>query len=124
MGYYPFSSKFFSDLTDYVRSGDFVTALIRDSQDVNEYAFALGALAHYSADNSGHRIATNQAVPLLYPKLRKKYGKIVTYWDNPISHLRTAFRFDVLQVAQGRYAPDQYRSFIGFEASKAMPAVA
>src|ERR1035438_6538572 len=39
MGYYPFSSKLFSDLTHYVRSGDFVAAMIRDSQDVDEYAF-------------------------------------------------------------------------------------
>ena len=59
MGYYPFSSKFFSDLTHYVRSGDFIVALIRESQDLNEYAFALGALAHYAADDSGHRLATN-----------------------------------------------------------------
>lgn len=118
LGYYPFSSKFFSDLTHYVRSGDFVVALIRDSQDLNEYAFALGSLAHYSADNNGHRLAVNQAVPLLYPKLRRKYGKVVTYWDDHNSHLQTEFAFDVLQVAQGRYAPDQYRSFIGFEVSK------
>jgi hypothetical protein len=118
MGYYPFSSKLFSDLTHYVRSGDFVIALIRESQDLNEYAFALGALAHYAADNSGHRIATNQAVPLLYPELRTKFGGTVTYWDNPLSHVRTEFGFDVLQVAQGRYAPDQYRAFIGFQVSK------
>jgi len=118
MGYYPFSSRFFSDLTHYVRSGDFVAALIRESQDLNEYAFALGALAHYAADNSGHRIATNPAVPMLYPELRSRYGAIVTYWDHPLSHVRTEFGFDVLQVAQGRYAPDRYRDFIGFEISK------
>jgi hypothetical protein len=118
MGYYPFSSKFFSDLTHYVRSGDFVDALIRESQDLNEYAFALGALAHYAADDSGHRLATNLAVPMLYSELRRKFGKTVTYWDNPTSHLRTEFGFDVLQVAQGRYAPDQYRKFIGFQVSK------
>ena len=118
MGYYPFSSRFFSDLTHYVRSGDFVAALIRESQDINEYAFALGALAHYAADNSGHRIATNLAVPMLYPELRTKFGRTVTYWDNPLSHLRTEFGFDVLQVAQGRYAPDRYRAFIGFQVSK------
>src|ERR1700688_805504 len=118
MGYYPFSSKFFSDLTHYVRSGDFIVALIRESQDLDEYAFALGALAHYAADNDGHRIATNLAVPILYPKLRSEFGKTVTYWDNPISHLRTEFGFDVLQVAQGRYASDQYRKFIGFKVSK------
>jgi hypothetical protein len=118
MGYYPFSSKLFSDLTHYVRSGDFVVALIRESQDLDEYAFALGALAHYAADNSGHRLATNLAVPILYPELRSRFGKTVTYWDNPVSHLRTEFGFDVLQVAQGRYAPDMYRKFIGFQVSK------
>jgi len=118
MGYYPFSSKFFSDLTHYVRSGDFIVALIRESQDLNEYAFALGALAHYAADDSGHRLATNVAVPILYPDLRAKFGRTVTYWDNPISHLRTEFGFDVLQVAKGRYAADAYHKFIGFQVSK------
>ncbi len=118
MGYYPFSSRLFSDLTHYVRSGDFIAALIRDAQDINEYAFALGALGHYAADNNGHRIATNLAVPILYPKLRRKFGKTVTYWDNPLSHGRTEFGFDVLQVAQGRYATDGYRKFIGFQVSK------
>jgi hypothetical protein len=118
MGYYPFSSHLFSDLTHYVRSGDFIMALIRESRDIDEYAFALGALAHYAADNNGHRIATNLAVPILYPKLRTKFGKEVTYWDDPVSHLRTEFSFDVLQVAQGRYAPEKYHAFIGFEVSK------
>ena len=119
MGYYPFSSRFFSDLTHYVRSGDFITALIRDSQDLNEYAFALGALEHYAADTEGHRIATNRAVPILYPELRRKFGNDVTYWDNPVAHIRTEFGFDVLQVATGRYATDRYRSFIGFQVSRA-----
>ncbi len=118
MGYYPFSSRLFSDLTHYVRSGDFITALIRESQDLNEYAFALGALEHYAADTEGHRIATNRAVPMLYPELRRKYGSDVTYWDNPVAHIRTEFGFDVLQVASGRYAPDRYRSFIGFQVSR------
>jgi len=118
MGYYPFGSHLFTDLTHYVRSGDFIVALIRESQDLNEYAFALGALAHYAADNNGHRIATNLAVPILYPKLRAKFGKMVTYWDHPTSHIRTEFGFDVLQIAQGRYAPNRYHSFIGFEVSK------
>jgi hypothetical protein len=118
MGYYPLSSRFFSDLTHYVRSGDFIAALLRDSQNLNEYAFALGALAHDSADNNGHRLATNVAVPVLYPKLRRKFGTTVTYWDNPISHARTEFGFDVLQVAKGRYAPEAYKAFIGFQVSK------
>jgi Zinc dependent phospholipase C len=118
MGYYPFGNKFFSDLVHYVRSGDFVEALLRDSQDLNEYAFALGALAHYAADNEGHRTGTNLAVPLLYPKLRRKYGHIVTYDENPLAHLKTEFGFDVLQVAKGRYASDAYRDRIGFQVSK------
>src|SRR5512147_1100257 len=120
LGYYPLSNPFFSDLTHYVRSGDFVAALIRDSQDLNEYAFALGALEHYAADSEGHRIATNRAVPMLYPELRRKFGSPVAYWDNPVAHIRTEFGFDVLQVASGRYAPDHYRNFIGFQVSRAV----
>jgi hypothetical protein len=115
MGYYPHGSFFFSDLTHYVRSGDFVAALIRDSSDLNGYAFALGALAHYAADNDGHSMGTNRAVPLLYPKLQKKYGNSVTYEQDKLAHVKTEFGFDVLEVAQGRYAPDAYHDFIGFE---------
>jgi hypothetical protein len=66
LGYYPHGSVFFSDLSHYVRSGDFVIALLRDareSNDLNDYAFALGALSHYAADIAGHPIATNRAVP-------------------------------------------------------------
>src|SRR5450432_4081130 len=81
LGYYPFGSRFYSDLTHYVRSGDFVLNLIRESQDLDEYAFALGALSHYAADNNGHRMATNVSVPLLYPDLRTKFGAAVTYAD-------------------------------------------
>jgi hypothetical protein len=114
MGYYPHGSFFFSDLAHYVRSGDFVLALLRDSTDLDGYAFALGALAHYAADNDGHRIGVNRAVPLIYPKLGKKYGDSVTYEDGKLAHLKTEFGFDVLQVARGRYAPDGYHDFIGF----------
>jgi hypothetical protein len=114
MGYYPHGSFFFSDLTHYVRSGDFVLALLRDSNDLDGYAFALGALAHYAADNDGHSIGTNRAVPLLYPKLKVKYGDSVTYEEDKLAHVKTEFGFDVLEVAQGRYAPDNYHDFIGF----------
>ena len=117
MGYYPFGSKYFSDLTHYVRSGDFVVNLVKESSDLDEYAFALGALAHYSADNCGHP-TVNQAVGLEFPKLRKKYGNIVTYEDNPKAHIRTEFGFDVTQVAKKRYTSDAYHDFIGFEISK------
>jgi hypothetical protein len=118
IGYYPFSSRFFGDLTHYVRSGDFVEALLRQSADANEYAFALGALAHYAADNNGHPLAVNRAVPVLYPKLRAKFGEEVEYADSPAAHLKTEFGFDVLQVARGKYASEAYHDFIGFEVSK------
>ena len=72
----------------------------------------------YAADNSGHSMATNLAVPLLYPKLRVKFGNLITYADDPFSHLKTEFGFDVFQAAKGRYAPDGYKGFIGFELSK------
>jgi hypothetical protein len=115
MGYYPHGNKFFSDLTHYVRSGDFIEALLRDSHTLDEYAFAIGAMAHYAADNTGHRLATNVAVPMLYPSLKKKYGNVVTYEDDPLAHVKTEFGFDVLEVAKGRYAPDSYHDFIGFD---------
>jgi len=118
MGYYPYGSPFFSDLTHYVRSGDFIQALLRDAKDVNEYAFAVGALAHYAADNDGHRIGTNRAVPILYPGLRKKYGDSVSFEDNKLAHVKTEFGFDVLEIARERYAPDSYHDFIGFEVSR------
>lgn len=118
LGYYPFGSKFFSDLTHYVRSGAFILNLIRDSQDLDEYAFALGALSHYAADNNGHPMAVNRAVPLFYPKLGLKFGKLVTYADDPFSHAKTEFAFDVFQAAKGRYASAAYKRFIGFEVAK------
>jgi len=118
LGYYPFGSGFYSDLTHYVRSGDFIASLIRESQDLDEYAFALGALAHFAADNNGHRMATNVSVPLLYPKLRLKFGNSITYADDPVSHSKTEFGFDVFQAAKGRYASDAYKGFIGFKVAK------
>lgn len=120
LGYYPFGSRFFSDLVHYVRSAEFVEALVNESTDLDEYAFALGAVAHYGADVEGHSIAVNRAVPLLYPKLRRKFGDEVTYADNPSAHLKTEFGFDVLQVARGHYAPDAYHDFIGFQVSKGL----
>lgn len=118
MGYYPYGSPFFSDLTHYIRSGDFIQALIRDAKNIHEYAFALGALAHYAADTHGHRIGTNRAVPILYPGLRKKYGDAVSYEDSQLAHVKTEFGFDVLQIARERYAPEGYHDFIGFEVAR------
>jgi hypothetical protein len=120
LGYYPNGSPFFSDLTHYVRSGDFVAALLRDSHDVYDYAFALGALAHYATDINGHHIGTNPSVPILYPKLRHKFGDSVTYEDDPLAHVKTEFGFDVLQVARGHYASQDFHDYIGFEVSQSL----
>jgi hypothetical protein len=117
LGYYPFGSTEFSNLVHYVRSGDFVRELLIESQDVNEYAFALGALAHYASDIAGHP-AVNQAVAIEYPKLRAKFGKSVRYAQDKTAHLKTEFGFDMVQVAKNRYASQQYHDFIGFQVSK------
>jgi len=117
LGYYPFGSREFSDLLHYVRTGDFVVELIRQSQDANEYAFALGALSHYVADIDGHP-AVNAAVALRYPKLRAKFGNSVRYAQGRTAHLKTEFGFDTLQVAKNRYASDQYHAFIGFQVAQ------
>ena len=118
MGYYPFGSKFYSEITHYVRSGEFVMTLLRDAADIKEYAFAIGSLSHYWADNNGHPIATNVSVPILYPKLKREFGSNVTYEQNPWAHIQTEFGFDVLQIAQGHYASDEYHLFIGFMVAK------
>ncbi len=117
MGYYPFGNKDFSDLTHYVRSGDFVQALFDEATTMNEYAFAIGALAHYASDVTGHP-AINHAVALRFPKLRARFGDSVTYADSPTAHIRTEFGFDVAQVAKQRYAPDSYHDFIGFQVAQ------
>jgi hypothetical protein len=117
IGYYPFGSKLLSDLLHYVRSGDFVSNLIREAQNPDEYAFALGALAHYTSDSLGHP-AINRATASEYPRLRRRYGPVVTYDDDPEAHLQTEFGFDVLEVVQQRYAPEAFHDFIGFQVAK------
>ncbi|UYZ65100.1 zinc dependent phospholipase C family protein [Hymenobacter weizhouensis] len=118
MGYYPFGSELFTNLTHYVRSGDFVRALLDEAQDRNEYAFALGALAHYAADISGHPEGTNRAMPSVYPELGARFGPSITYEQAPVQHTQLEFAFDVVQVAAGRYRSSDYQRFIGFEVSK------
>lgn len=117
LGYYPFGSVEFSNLVHYVRSGDFVRELLLQSQDANEYAFALGALAHYASDITGHP-AVNRAVSIEYPKLRAEFGNSVRYAEDHTAHLKTEFGFDMVQVAKNRYASQQYHKFIGFKVSK------
>jgi len=117
LGYYPFGNVEFSNLVHYVRSGDFVRELILQSQDANEYAFALGALAHYASDIAGHP-AVNQSVSIQYPKLRAKFGDFVRYAEDHTAHVKTEFGFDMVQVAKNRYVSQQYHDFIGFQVSK------
>ena len=117
LGYYPFGSHFFSNLVHYVRSGDFVAALVRDAQTVDEYAFALGALAHYVSDNAAHP-TVNHAVPVIYPKLRAKYGNDVLFGESPARHVMVEFSFDVLQVARAQFKSDAYQDLIGFEVAR------
>lgn len=119
LGYYPFGSKQFSDLVHYVRSGDFVRELLVESQDADEYAFAMGALAHYASDIAGHP-AVNQSVAIEYPKLRAQFGRSVNYAQDKTAHIRTEFGFDMVQVAKSRYASQQYHDFIGFQVSKSL----
>ena len=117
LGYYPFGSVEFSNLVHYVRSGDFVRELLLQSQDANEYAFALGALRTTLPIIAGHP-AVNAAVAIQYPKLRAKYGNSVRYAEDHTAHLKTEFGFDMVQVAKNRYASQQYHDFIGFQVSK------
>ncbi len=114
LGYYPHGNKHFSDMTHYVRTGEFVIGLLTEAHDLDEYAFALGALSHFASDNDVHRFATNPGEAKLYPRLEHKFGPIVTYEEDPAAHLKTEFGFDVLEVAKGNFAPEAYHSFIGF----------
>jgi zinc dependent phospholipase C len=114
LGYYPFGNKFFSNLVHYVRSGDFVEALIRDARTIDEFAFALGALAHYANDTRGHPEAVNVTVPIVFPKLQQKYGNAVTYAQAPRQHVIVEFSFDIVHAVGGAFLPDTYKRFIGF----------
>ena len=115
LGYSPFGDAFFSDLTHYVRSGDFVLALFRNAHNANELAFAVGALTHYVGDSFGHAQATNRAVALEFPNLAKRYGQSVNYAEGRHQHVRTEFAFDIDQIAHHRMAPLGYLRHIGIQ---------
>lgn len=118
MGYFPFGSAYFTNLAHYARSGDFVENLISEAENLNEYAFALGSLCHYMGDKYGHSLATNRTVPIVYPDMKKKFGPVVTYEEDHISHSRVEIAFDVLQTARGNYANQGYHDFIGFNVAR------
>lgn len=114
MGYYPFGKRFFSNLTHYVRSGDFVVWMLENAHTLNEYAFAIGALSHYLGDSVGHSQAINPATAIVFPKLESKYGPSVTYGESPHCHIRTEFAFDVQEMANLEFAPPAYLRAVGF----------
>ncbi|MGD0445120.1 MAG: zinc dependent phospholipase C family protein [Edaphobacter sp.] len=119
-GYYPFGNVFFSDLTHYVRAGDFVLSLLRNAETPDELAFAIGALSHYIGDTIGHGAAVNYAVPIEFPKLEQRYGSIVNYAQNPHAHVQTEFAFDINQLSKRRFAPSAYLKFVGLEVSNTL----
>jgi hypothetical protein len=114
-GYYPFGNKFFSDLTHYVRSGDFVVSLLRNAHTADELAFAIGSLSHYIGDTVGHSVAINLSVPVEFPKLEKRYGPNINYAQDPHAHVQTEFAFDINQLSKRRFAPSEYMKFVGLE---------
>ncbi len=115
MGYYPFGKQFFSNLTHYVRTGDFIAWLFRNARTMDEYAFAIGALSHYLGDSIGHSQAINPSTAVEFPKLRREFGPIVTYDESPHSHIRTEFAFDIGELTNSAFAPPAYLRFIGFK---------
>jgi hypothetical protein len=115
MGYYPFGDKAFSNLTHYVRSGDFVVSLFRNAHNADEFAFAVGALSHYVGDSIGHSEATNLSVPVEFPRLRAKYGREVSYAEGEHQHVQTEFAFDIDEIAHHRMAPVRFLRHIGLK---------
>ncbi len=114
MGYYPVGHPYFSELTHYVRTGDFVAALFRTARNADEFAFAIGALSHYVGDSIGHAEAVNPAVGATFPNLVHKFGPVVSYEEAPIDHARVELGFDIAQLAKRRYTPEQFRRHVGF----------
>ena len=114
LGYYPFGSRFFSNLLHYVRSGDFVEALFATRGTSTNYAFALGALAHYANDNHGASGGGESLGAAGLSEARHKFG------DR--GHLRPgaeAARHRGVFVRRragrgGAYLPEAYQRFIGF----------
>jgi len=124
IGYYPFGDRFFSNLTHYVRSGDFVINLFRNANTADELAFAVGALSHYVGDSIGHSEATNIAVPVEFPKLRAKYGSDVNYAEGKHAHIQTEFAFDINEISKHHMAPLHFLRTVGLNVSVRQVALA
>ncbi len=124
LGYYPFGKPLFSDLTHYVRSGDFVNSLLRNASDANELAFAIGALSHYVGDSQGHSEAVNPSVGIEFPRLARRFGPSVAYDKSPHAHVRTEFAFDINEISKHRFAPSAYLRHVGLRVPGALFAKA
>jgi hypothetical protein len=123
-GYYPFANEFFSDLTHYVRTGDFVQKLFQHANTANEFAFAIGALSHYVGDSIGHSQATNPSVAIMFPKLGAKYGSSVNYAQGKHQHAEVEWAFDANQAAKLRLAPAAYVNAVGLDVPREQLAAA
>jgi hypothetical protein len=119
-GYYPFGHQLFSNLTHYIRTGDFVSSLIRNAHNVNELAFALGALSHYVGDSVGHHDAVNPSTAVAFPRLALQYGHSISYDESPHGHVRTEFAFDIDQLTKQHFAPSAYLQHVGLKVSPAL----
>jgi hypothetical protein len=120
LGYYPFGSKFFSNLLHYARTATFVETLLREAQTVDELAFALGAMAHYANDIAGHPLAVNRSVPLAVSEAAHQAGRQDHLRPGATQHVIVEFSFDVAQAARGRYSFTQYRSLLDFQVATAL----
>ncbi|MBS1585984.1 MAG: zinc dependent phospholipase C family protein [Bacteroidetes bacterium] len=118
MGYNLRGSKLFTDLIHYVRSGDLVTTMLEEADSLNEYAFALGFLAHYYADVFGHSIGINQSIPVIFPKLKKRYGDTVIYSQNRVAHARAELSFDMVRMVRSNYRVQNFHDYVGFKISE------
>jgi hypothetical protein len=118
LGYFPGNAAFFSYLTHYVRTGDFVRALLDEARDRNELAFALGALAHYVADTEGHPTGANAVTELVFPKLRAHLGEGIPFAQAPRQHTQIEFAFDVAQVEARRYRSVEFHAGFGLQLSR------
>ena len=124
-GYYPKGEAFTSDITHYIRSGDFVTNLFRTATDVYELAFAVGALTHYVGDALGHSCATNPSVADAFAGVKRTPGSCAythlernnsaRYEDGPAEHRQVEFGFDVNMLNRGRFMPKKVSDRIGFD---------
>ena len=123
IGYYPFGDLTYSNLTHYVRTGDFVVNLFRNAQNADELAFAVGALSHYIGDTVGHAEAPTSPSPSSFQN-SAPIRPVVNYAEGRHQHVQTEFAFDIDEVAHHRTAPIHYLRHIGLQVPVRQLAVA